>query len=89
MITRFDFATIVPVLVVTLAACAVLLAESMRRKGESMPHGALGAIGLGGAIVASVLLWDEHHTGFGVIATQPANAVIGERSGLLVGRLTF
>jgi hypothetical protein len=30
-----------------------------------------------------------NNTGFGVIATQPVNAVIGERSGLLVGRLTF
>lgn len=28
-------------------------------------------------------------SGFGAIATQPATAVIGERSGLLVGRLTF
>ena len=28
-------------------------------------------------------------SGFGAIATQPASAVIGERSGLLVGRLTF
>jgi len=27
--------------------------------------------------------------GFGAIATQPASAVIGERSGLLVGRITF
>jgi len=27
--------------------------------------------------------------GFGATATQPASAVIGERSGLLVGRLTF
>jgi hypothetical protein len=30
-----------------------------------------------------------NNTGFGAIATQPANAVIGERSGLLVGRITF
>ena len=28
-------------------------------------------------------------SGFGAIATQPASAVIGERSGLLVGRITF
>jgi len=28
-------------------------------------------------------------SGFGVIATRPANAVIGERSGLLVGRFQF
>jgi hypothetical protein len=30
-----------------------------------------------------------YNTGFGVIATRPTNAVTGERSGLLVGRLTF
>jgi hypothetical protein len=30
-----------------------------------------------------------NNAGFGAIATQPANAVIGERSGLLVGRITF
>ncbi|MEO8096054.1 MAG: TonB-dependent receptor [Acidobacteriota bacterium] len=30
-----------------------------------------------------------NNTGFGVIATQPLSAVIGERTGLLVGRLTF
>jgi hypothetical protein len=30
-----------------------------------------------------------NNTGFGVIATLPTAAVIGERSGLLVGRLTF
>ena len=65
--TRADFATIVPVLVVTLAACAVLLAESFRRKGERMPHGVFGLIGLGGAIVTSIMQWDLNRTGFGVI----------------------
>jgi hypothetical protein len=30
-----------------------------------------------------------NNTGFGVIATRPNNAVTGERSGLIVGRLTF
>ena len=30
-----------------------------------------------------------NNSGFGVIATRPANAVIGERSGLLVGRFQF
>jgi NADH-quinone oxidoreductase subunit N len=65
--TRTDFATIVPVLVVTLAACAVLLAESFRRKGERMPHGVFGIIGLVGAIVTSAMQWGLDRTGFGVI----------------------
>jgi NADH-quinone oxidoreductase subunit N len=65
--TRTDFATIVPVLVVTLSACAVLLAESFRRKGERMPHGIFGLIGLGGAIVTSVMQWKLNRVGFGVI----------------------
>jgi NADH-quinone oxidoreductase subunit N len=65
--TRADFATIVPVLVVTLAACAVLLAESFRRKGERMPHGVFGLIGLSGAIVTSIMQWGLNRTGFGVI----------------------
>ena len=30
-----------------------------------------------------------NNAGFGVIATLPTNAVIGERSGLLVGRFSF
>jgi NADH-quinone oxidoreductase subunit N len=68
--TRADFATIVPVLVVTLAACAVLLAEAFRRKGERMPHGVFGAIGLTGAIATSVMQWGLNRTGFGVIVAD-------------------
>ena len=62
MVTRTDFAAIVPVLIVTLSACAVLLAEAFRRKDERMPLGLLGVIGLVGAIVTSILLWgrDAH-----------------------------
>jgi len=67
MLTRVDFATVIPVLIVTLSACAVLLAESFRRKGERMPHGVFGTIGLVGAIVTSVMQWDTNRVGFGVV----------------------
>jgi len=58
---------IMPMLIVTLAACATMLAESFRRKGEQMPLGGLGVIGLVGAAVASVLLWNRNETSFGVV----------------------
>jgi NADH-quinone oxidoreductase subunit N len=62
-----DFVAITPLLVVTLSACAVLLAEAYRRPGEEVPHGLLGGIGLVGAIAASVFLWKRDMIGFGVI----------------------
>jgi NADH-quinone oxidoreductase subunit N len=58
---------IVPVLIVTLAACAVLVAESFRRPGDWMPVGWLGIIGCIGGILTSVALWDRHAIGFGVV----------------------
>jgi NADH-quinone oxidoreductase subunit N len=69
-VTRADFATIVPVLIVTLSACAVLLAEAIRRTGERMPFGLLGLIGLGGAIYTSVEQWGLKRVGFGVIVAD-------------------
>ena len=67
---RSDFSAIVPVLIVTLSACAVMLAEAFRRKDEEMPLGWLGVIGLVGAMASSVLLWDSHLVGFGVVAAD-------------------
>ncbi len=58
---------IMPMLIVTLAAMATMLAEAFRRKDERMPIGGLGVIGLVGAIVAAGLLWDRNVVGFGVI----------------------
>jgi len=58
---------IMPLLIVTLAACATMLAEAFRRKGEQMPLGGLGIIGLVGAAVAAVLLWNRQATSFGVV----------------------
>jgi NADH-quinone oxidoreductase subunit N len=63
----YNLQAIMPILIVTLAACATMLAESFRRKGEQMPLGGLGIIGLVGAAVASGLLWNRNETSFGVV----------------------
>ncbi len=70
MVTRADFATIVPVLIVVLAACAALLAEALRRKGDRVPSGVFGVIGLAGAAFTSIQQWGLDRTGFGVIVAD-------------------
>src|SRR4030095_16546497 len=67
MVTQVDFATIVPVLIVTLSACAALLAEALRRKGERMPSGWFGLIGLTGATYTSIQQCGLDRVGFGVV----------------------
>jgi NADH-quinone oxidoreductase subunit N len=62
-----DFAAVIPIVIVTLAACAAMVAEAFRSRGERMPIGGLGLIGLVGAGVASLLLWNRDASGFGVI----------------------
>ena len=58
---------IVPMLCVTLAALASMGAEAFRGQNERLPIGGLGIVGLIGAAVSSVLLWDRSASGFGVI----------------------
>src|SRR5688572_18794708 len=58
---------IVPMLCVTAAALAAMVAEAFRSPGERMPIGPLGAIGLVGAAVASALLWDHNASSFDVV----------------------
>jgi NADH-quinone oxidoreductase subunit N len=58
---------IMPMLLVTLTAVATMVAEAFRQKDERMPIGGLGVIGLTGAAVAAVLLWNRNATGFGVV----------------------
>jgi NADH-quinone oxidoreductase subunit N len=65
-----DFVAVIPMLSVTLAACAVLFAEAIRRQGERWPFGILGFIGLAGAIASSVMLRGHQYSGFGVIAVD-------------------
>jgi NADH-quinone oxidoreductase subunit N len=58
---------IVPMSCVTAAALAAMVAEAFRAPGEQMPIGPLGAIGLFGAAVSTVLLWNHNTSSFGVV----------------------
>jgi NADH-quinone oxidoreductase subunit N len=58
---------VVPMLCVTAAAIAAMVAEAFRSPGERMPIGPLGAIGLAGSAVACILLWNHNASSFGVV----------------------
>ena len=60
-----DFAAVIPIVIVTLAACAAMVAEAFRGRDERMPIGGLGLIGLAGAGLASAFLWNRDAIGFG------------------------
>ena len=62
-----SFAATIPILIVVLSAVAAMLAEAFRQPGERMPIAGLGLIGLVGAAVASVFLWDTDAKSFGVV----------------------
>jgi len=61
---------IVPMLCVTLAGLAAMAAEAFRSRGERMPIGGLGIVGLVGAAISSVMLWNRNTEGFGVIVAD-------------------
>src|SRR5262249_26635644 len=61
---------IVPMACVTAAALAAMVAEAFRDPGERMPIGPLGAIGLVGAAVASIVLWNHNTSSFGVVVAD-------------------
>jgi NADH-quinone oxidoreductase subunit N len=65
-----SIAAIVPILCVTAAGLAAMLAEAFRAPGEKMPIGGLGLIGLVGTAVSTALLWGRHATGFGLVAAD-------------------
>jgi NADH-quinone oxidoreductase subunit N len=62
-----DLQAIMPTLIVTLTAIVTMVAETFQKKGERVPLGGLGLIGLTGAAIASMLLWNRDLTGFGVL----------------------
>ena len=61
---------IVPMLCITLAALVTLIAEAFRKRGEQMPIGLLGIMGLLGAAASSAVLWNRNASGFGVIVAD-------------------
>ena len=65
-----EYAAIIPMLIVALSAMAAILAEAFRQPGERMPISGLGLIGLLGAAVASVFLWDSDARSFGVVRSD-------------------
>lgn len=71
-----QFDAVIPMLCVGLAGLVVLLAEAFRGKNEKMPIGGLAIIGLLGAGVASILLWNSNAESF--------NAVTADNFGLFV-----
>ncbi len=62
-----SLAAVIPILCVTAAGIAAMLAEALRQPGERMPISGLGLIGLVGAAVTAVLLWGRHAGSFGVV----------------------
>jgi NADH-quinone oxidoreductase subunit N len=66
-LTLDSFDAVIPVICVSLAGLVSMLAESFRLRNERMPIGGLAIIGLVGAAVASVLLWNDNRTSFGVV----------------------
>jgi NADH-quinone oxidoreductase subunit N len=65
-----QFDAVIPVICLAMAGLAVMLAESVRLKNESMPLGGLAVIGLVGAGAASIFLWDRTATSFGVVTAD-------------------
>jgi NADH-quinone oxidoreductase subunit N len=61
---------IVPLACITAAAIAAMTAEAFRRRDERMPIGPLGVIGLVGAAMSTVLLWNRNMSGFGLVAAD-------------------
>jgi NADH-quinone oxidoreductase subunit N len=65
-----SFNAIVPMACVTAAGIAAMVAEAFRERGERMPIGGLGVVGLAGAAISSWLLWGRDETSFGVVTAD-------------------
>ena len=62
-----EYAAVIPIVIVTLAGLAAMLAAAIAGPGERMPIAGFGHIGLVGAAVASAFLWGRDAQAFGVV----------------------
>jgi len=67
---RPGFDAVVPMTCVMLAALASMAAEAFRSRGEKIPIGGLGIVGLLGAGISAALLWNRNASSFGVIVAD-------------------
>src|SRR4029450_9348645 len=75
------YLAIVPLCCLTATAIAVVRAEPVAGPGERMPVAPLGAIGLTGAAISSIALWNSDATSFGMVAADNFGLFVG---GILV-----
>jgi NADH-quinone oxidoreductase subunit N len=64
------FNAVVPMACVTAAAIAAMVAEAFRNPGERMPIAGLGVVGLVGAAIASIFLWNHNASSFDVVSAD-------------------
>jgi NADH-quinone oxidoreductase subunit N len=61
---------IVPMACVVAAGIAAMIAEAFNPPDERMPIAPLGIIGLAGAALASIALWDKNASSFGLVSAD-------------------
>src|SRR6187431_820033 len=71
---------VVPMLCVTLGALAAMAGEALRGKGPRMPVGWFGIIGLAGAAVSAVILWNPTPEAF----REDFGVIVADNFGLFV-----
>jgi NADH-quinone oxidoreductase subunit N len=64
------FNAVVPMACVTAAGIAAMVAEAFRNPGERMPIAGLGVVGLVGAAIASIFLWNHNASSFDVVSAD-------------------
>ncbi len=75
------YLAIVPMCCVAATAIAAMLADAFREPGDQMPIAPLGAIGLTGAAIATVALWNSGATSFGLVVADNFGLFV---SGILI-----
>src|SRR5437899_3523337 len=65
-----SFNAIVPMACVTAAGIGAMVAEAFRDPGERMPIAGLGVVGLIGAAIATILLWNHNTSSFGMVVAD-------------------